>query len=439
MRQISLACVFLIAVSLSTLTCESQELVSTSPENLWARKTLQEATTLVRNLPEDSQDLMLPKIAAELQRLNLDDDAKALWLELDTVVKESVDDERRWSLLTAMARERMRVGDAEGSKATVNKIEDSTSRHRAIQQVARVLCEQDKFGKAVAYAEEIPRSDGNVLFDAMEEIALAAAKGGDVTSAFRASRGMNPGQGGSLERKLRAVSKMCASFWKAGHKKAATSFIRQGKGLNDVMKSDLETTMKVDTTLAALVAEDFEAEFKKLLARLEAGKEEQVKKDVVKVAMAGVALDFERSDLLKHIRSDIKEAQWACAVLAVENVVEHGDAEAVEKLQEHWNPLLPKNPLVIARAWNRLSASCIKSDKHDAALAYNEKVEPILRSFLQKESRPKSFPSIVADYAANESTIGRHVKALALVRQLPEKESTPDLMTEIVAAMTLSQ
>ena len=126
-----------------------------------------------------------------------------------------------------MAQERARSGNQDIAKDLVSKIVAPRSQHEAIQRVARILCEQTKFENAVIYAESIPRSSG-VLFNAMEEIALAAAESGDVQSAYRASRGMNP-QGGLMPRKLRIISRMCTFFCRTGNKNEAIVFMSLGR------------------------------------------------------------------------------------------------------------------------------------------------------------------------------------------------------------------
>jgi len=396
----------------------------------FAVKILQEAESLTKKLPKESQGAVLAKIAAEYQRFGRDADATTLWVEMEQSVEKSSDREFCELLLTAMAVQKTRVGEFENGKTLLQKIEDAPTRHRAIQQVARELCDQGKFKEGVEFAESIPRNS-RVLFDAMEEIGLAAAKGGDTKSAARASRGMNPGMGGSMARKLRTVSRMCNSYWKTGNEKSAIPFMGQGKKFSDIIKLDLESTLIIDTTWAALQADDFESELKKLLDVLKKDKS-KVDKDEVRLSMASVVLSFDHVDLIKHFRHSNEESSYNALLdlQVAHHFANSGKTDptlkAIEKV---------KHPILAAECYVKLSRFHLDEKNLEEAQKHLIAGKPLMREFFKKETQPDYFWGVFQDYVSACASAKLHRDALALVRQLKEPKKVPELMVQIVISM----
>ena len=383
---------------------------------------------MVRNFPLKLQASLLARIAAEFEQFGDADAANKLWSELELQVEQTHDQTDRIALLKSLAQERTRAGNLDKAKVIVNQIAEPSVRHEAIQLVTGVLCDTARFQEAVAFAESIPRSTP-ILFDAMEEIALAAAGAGNTKVAFRASRGMNPGQGGSMARKLRAATRMCSSFYKQGQKKEAICFMKEAKMLSDVMKLDLETTLVVDTTWAALQADDFETKLKELLLRLDDQASAQLEKEIVRIGIAGRVLDFGHHDLLKHFKGGSKEYRLALDAIKSHHVVNFGDAAAVETLKTH------KNPLLLVKGFSRLAPQCTKSNESEAIVKYLDRAERIVKTYLEKESRPSYFIDIFSEFIAAKSSTGQYKEALGLARQYPDSDRIPELFVRVVASM----
>ena len=422
---------YLIILSFSILVITgTQSNFALSAEDEFAINVLKEAEALARKLPQESQAPVIAKIAAEYQRLGRDTDAKALWSELEEEIQKSDDQSFRDSVLTVLAKQRMRSGDFEKAKALAHQIEHPPTQYRAIGQIARVLCDQAKFKEAVVFAESIPRSSG-VLFDTMEEIGLAAAEGGDTNAAARASRGMNPGQGGSMARKLRAVSKMCNSYWKTGNEKSAIAFMGQGKKFSDIMKLDLESTLVIDTTWAALQADDFEAEVEKLLARL-VETEVKVDKNPIRLAMATVVLGFDKVDLIKHFRNSNDQKSYVAVLdlIVAHHLAESGKTEeAIEAIKKI------ELPILAAEGFVKLSQFHLGKNL-DVGKEHLLRAKPHLIDYLKKESQPDHFWRVFEDYLTASVLAGQRVDALALVKQVQNTAKAPDLMLHIIAAKT---
>ena len=405
---------------------KSQEPSSSSSAEHATITILQEAEALTRELAKESQAAVLVKVASEYERRGRTSEADKLWSELNELLKQS-DSALRQDLLMMFAIERTRAGNFDKAKAVVAQIEDAVAKQKAIQATALVLSEQSRFEDAVIYAESLPRSS-EALFVTMEMIGLAAAKNGDTKSAFRASRGMNPGQGGSMARKLKAVSRMCNSFWKTGNKEDAISFIKQGKRFSDLMRLDLETTMVVDTTLASLQSEDLESDLKKLIHRVAESKE-NADQDVARLAMAGVLLSFDRDELIPHLKGGDKNYQTDLEMLTIGHIVNSGDAGELKQLDTH------RNPMEFVMGLTRIANTRIAEKKIGEAKSYLDQAEQILQSYLKNDSRPINFLHAFSDFSAAESSVGQHARALAMVRQYPDSAMVPQLMVRVAASM----
>ena len=420
---------FLTLLLYSALTMKplkSQEPIPDSGKQLAATTILQEAESLTRKLAKESQASPLAKIASEYERQGITAEAERLWSELNERLKQS-DSNLRQELLVVFATERGRAGNFEKANTTVAQIENATAKQKAIQTIALVLAEQSRFKDAVVYAESLPRYSGT-LFGIMEKIGLAAAKEGDTKSAFRASRGMNPGPGGSMARKLRAICRMCNSFWKTGNENDAISFAKQGKKFSDIMKLDLETTMVVETTLASLQSEDLESDLMQLAVRVSAS-EERVNKDIVRLAMAKVLLDFDRDDLVRHLASVDENYQTALEVLTCHHIVESGNAAELKQLETH------HNPSVLLMGLIRMANTQIEKKQTAEAESYLDQASQIVQSYLDKDSVPDYFYRVFSEFVATEASVGQQVEALSMIRRYPDPAMVPELMVRVVTSM----
>lgn len=416
----------LLAVFVFSSVASCQELHFDSASSQFADETLQEAETLARALPKNSQISALARIAVEFGRVGNNASARRLWSELDELTKQSADKEYRESALTIMARERTRSGDLDQAKNLVDQV-TPPAQHKAIQAVVRMLCEQEKFKEAVVYAEAIPRGS-SVLFQTMEEVGLAAAEGGETKCALRASRGMNPGQGGSLAQKMRIACRMCNFFWRNGHVKPAISFMREAKKLVTIGQLDLETRLVIDATLAALQSDDFEADLKEILARLNGEPIGEVHKLVIQIGIAAVALKFKHRELLKHFKGDLKEYRWAMEAISTMDIENYGNAEQVKSLETYHNPIPFMRGLV------RLAQASVNDNQPTAALEHVGRAVTIAQEFFEQDELPESFYKVFTKLLSAQSAAGQHAEALTLAKQYPVPTKVPELMAEVVAA-----
>ena len=386
---------------------------------------LQEAEALTRKLPKQSQAAVFAMIASEYERREKVAEANKLWSELDELLKE-IDDASRGDLLVAIAKERAKAGNVKKAKTIVEEIEDEAVQEKAIRAVALVLAEQDKFKDAVVYAESLPRHS-SILFVTMEQIGLAAAKAGDTELASRASRGMNPGFGGSMARKLHAICQMCNSFWKTGHKEDAVRFINQSKTFSDILKPDLETKMVVDLTQAALQSKDLELDLELLVDRVSESEEDIDKNDVL-LAMANVLLNFDQGELIPQLEITDEDTQSLLEIYKFFHVVDSGDPAKFGKLK-------PPNMTVLAIGLIRMADTCVEKKDFAQAKSYLEGAASTIQLHLEEDSRPDFVEDIFTDFVASKSSIGQHNEALAMVRKYPDSAKVPELMVQVVAAM----
>ena len=349
---------------------------------------------------------------------------------MEGLVEQNEERADRPSRLRTLAEARARAGDFEKAKALVIQIQDPREQHHAILRVAKALSDQARFEDAVVYAENIPRSSGT-LFVTMEGLALDAAKGGDVKSAFRASRGMNPGQGGSMARKLIAVGKMCNSFCKTGNKKSAIPFMGQGKKFSDISRLDLESTLIVDTTWAAIQAEDFEAELKTLLARADKADPKVDKKYRILLEMARVTLSFDHVDLMKHFRSAADDKTYRLVLDWYEayHLADTGNALAIKAIEKI------EDSSIKMHAWVKLADFYIKAKQPEVGIEYLDRAALVLRKYREEDETGKSAISMLSDLISAKSAVGQHVEALALVKQCPNTVKIPELLIEVVKSM----
>ena len=424
---LSLHSILLFSLLVFDSIASCQEVETTPIASKFALETLGEAEKLARQLPEKFQLPVLVRIAGELERAGSNAAAETLWSEFDKLIGQHDDPAYRDFLLAFLAQERARSGDLDHAKKIVNQM-DPPAQHQAIQLVALELCEDARFKEAVIYAESIPRGS-SILFDTMKKIGLASAKGGDTKHAFRASRGMNPGQGGTMAKKMRVICLMCRSFWRNGDEQLAIGFMSQAKKLADIAKLDLETTLVIDTTLAALQSENFEAELKKILARLDGEPIKEIEKLVIQVGIAGVVVNFRHSELLKHLKSDQKEYGYALDAISGEYIVHHGDAKEVDSLKSHWNQM----PLL--DGLTRLSRTCSKEKRLKEAEEHLERAVKIAQDSLEQDLGSDLFLRPFRKLISAQSSAGQHRDALALVKQYPDPMKIPELMVEVVAAI----
>jgi len=381
----SLHSILLFSLLVLDSTASCQEVETTPNASKFALETLGEAEKLARQLPEKSQLPVLVRIAGELDRAGSNAAAETLWSEFDKLIGQHDDPAYRDFLLAFLAQERARSGDLEHAKKIVNQM-DLPAQHHAIQLVALELCEVARFKEA-------------------------------------------PGQGGSMAQKMRVVCLMCRSFWRNGDEQLAIGFMSQAKKLADIAKLDLETTLVIDTTLAALQSKNFEADLKKILARLDSEPIKEIEKLVIQVGIAGVVVNFRHSELLKHLKSDQKEYGYALDAISGEYIVHYGDAKEVDSLKSHWNQM----PLL--DGLSRLSRTCSKEKRLNEAQEHLERAVKIAQDSLEKDLDSDLFLRPFTKLISTQSSAGQHRDALALVRQYPDSTKIPELMVEVVAAI----